>query len=371
MLRKNIRYLDILIFVIVAVIGYKIVDNYAVYLSFFKKLLTIISPFIYALIIAYILNPIMKLFEKRLKLKRGPAVGLTYLLFIGILFIIGLFVIPTLIDSIVSIAKEVPNYVETVQGWINTALKDERLFTLVNDAGVLQTITSLSSKIGVIIVNILEGSATSLLNITANVVMVGFGFLVSIYVLLDKERLIYNTKLLLGLIIGEKYSLKVLEALRLYHKMIGIYIGTKALDSLIIAIISLVGLIILKAPYAILLALIVGFTNMIPYFGPFIGEIVAAGVCIFVSPWKALAVFIFLLAVQQFDAWYLDPKLIGGKVGVRPFFIILGVTIGGGFFGAVGMLLASPTIATLKVYYDRKMYKYTSEHKEFVSRLQE
>ena len=87
--------------------------------------------------------------------------------------------------------------------------------------------------------------------------MVGFGFLVSIYVLLDKERLIYNAKLLLSLIIGEKYSLKVLEGLRLYHKMIGLYVGTKVLDSLIIAIIALIGLIILKAPYAILLALIV------------------------------------------------------------------------------------------------------------------
>lgn len=369
MLRKNIRYLDVLIFAVVAVIGYKIVDNYDAYFSFLKKLLTILSPFIYAIIIAYILNPIMKIFERRLKLKRGPAVALTYLIFAGILFIIGLYVIPSVIDSIVSIAKEVPSYVNTLQEWINNALKDERLFTLMKDAGVLQTITSLSSKIGVIIVNILEGSATSLLTITANVVMIGFGFLVSIYVLLDKERLIYNTKLLLTLILGEKYSLKILEALKLYNKMIGTYVGTKALDSLIIAIIALVGLIILKAPYAILLAIVVGFTNMIPYFGPFVGEIVAAIVCIFVSPWKALAVFIFLFAVQQFDAWYLDPKLIGDKVGVKPFFIILGVTIGGGFFGPVGMLLASPTIATIKIYYDRKMYKYTSEHKDLLKKL--
>ena len=95
----------------------------------------------------------------------------------------------------------------------------------------------------------------------------------------------------------------------------------------------MLGLLIVGAPYAPLVALIVGVTNMIPYFGPLIGEIVGAIVAVFVSPMKALIVFILLLCIQQFDAWYLDPKLIGKKVGVSPFGIILGVTIGGGFLG--------------------------------------
>lgn len=369
LLNKNIKYIDILVLVIVVVIGYKIVENYNVYFSLVKKFLTVLSPFIYAIIIAYILNPIMKLFENKLKLKRGLAVGLTYVLVAGLVIILGLYVVPSLIDSIVSIAKEIPTYVTKGQEWIMTALKDERLYDLMQQAGVLETITSISTKLGAILVGLLESSATSLITITANVVMIGFGFLVSIYVLLDKERLLYNAKVLLSMIAKEKYSVKILDGLRLYNKMIGTYVGTKALDSLIIAVIALVGLIILDAPYAILLAIVVGFTNMIPYVGPLVGEVIAAVVCIFVSPWKAVAVFIFLLALQQFDAWYLDPKLIGDKVGVKPFFIILGVTIGGGFFGPVGMLLASPTMATLKVYYDRKVYKYTKENSDLVKKL--
>ncbi len=369
LLNKNIKYIDILILVIVVVIGYKIVENYNVYFSFIKKVLTVLSPFIYAIIIAYILNPIMKLFENKLKLKRGLAVGVTYLLVAGMIVVLGIYVIPSLIDSIISIAKEIPTYVNEGQDWILAALKDERIYDLMKQAGVLETITSISTKLGTILVSLLESSATSLITITTNVVMAGFGFLISIYVLLDKERLIYNAKILLSMIAKEKHSEKILEGLRLYNKMIGTYVGTKALDSLIIATIALIGLIILDAPYAILLAIVVGFTNMIPYVGPLVGEIIAATVCIFVSPWKALAVFIFLLAVQQFDAWYLDPKLIGGKVGVKPFFIILGVTIGGGFFGPIGMLLASPTMATLKVYYDRKINKYTKENSDLVKRL--
>lgn len=114
--------------------------------------------------------------------------------------------------------------------------------------------------------------------------------------------------------------------------MIGVYIGIKAIDSAIIGFISLIGLLIVGEPYAPLIALIEGITNMIPYFGPLIGEVVGAGVAIFVSPMKAFMVFILLLCIHLFDAWYLDPKLIGKKVGVSPLGIILGVAIGGGFW---------------------------------------
>ena len=120
---------------------------------------------------------------------------------------------------------------------------------------------------------------------------------------------------------------------------------------------ALVLLNIVKSEYAFLLAVIVGITNMIPYFGPFIGEIVGFLFNVFVSPTKGLIVFLVLLALQLFDGWYLDPKLIGNKVGVRPLFIIVAVLIGGGFYGALGMLLASPTAATIKVYYERIMKK--------------
>ena len=120
---------------------------------------------------------------------------------------------------------------------------------------------------------------------------------------------------------------------------------------------ALVLLTIVKSEYAFLLAVIVGITNMIPYFGPFIGEIVGFLFNVFVSPTKGVIVFLVLLALQLFDGWYLDPKLIGDKVGVRPLFIIIAVLIGGGFYGALGMLLASPTAATIKVYYERIMKK--------------
>ncbi|MBY0756470.1 AI-2E family transporter [Clostridium sardiniense] len=366
---KNIKYKDVLIFALVAFIGYKIVDNYAVYLAVFKQFLVVLKPFMFALIFAYVLNPIMKLFEKRLKLKRGPAVGLTYFIVLGIIVLIGLYGIPSIIDSIVSITKDIPDYVSTVQGWVNSALENDKFYELMKDAGILQTLTSLSTKAGTILVSILESTAGSLVSITTDIIMFGFGFLISIYILLDKEKFIKQAKLLLMMLIGEKWGNKILNLTRVYNYMIGTYIGIKALDSLIIGLMSLVGLMVLKVPYAILLAVVVGFTNMIPYFGPFVGMVVCSIVAVFVSPWRALAVFIFLLALQQFDAWYLEPKLVSGKVGIGPFWVIFGVTLGGGFFGPLGMLLASPTMATIKIYYDKVVNKYKDEHKELVDSL--
>lgn len=361
---RSIKYKDLLIFALLAFIGYEIFINHSQIIAFFDKFLKVISPFIYAFIFAYVLNPIMKLFERKLNLKRGLAVAITYVIVTGIIIVVGVYIVPIVIDSIISITTEVPRYINVVQSWINSALHDDKMYVILKDAGVLNIVTNISTKAGTIFISLLEGLAGSLLSITADIVMIGFGFLSSIYVLADKENFIKQSKIIMAMILKKDKTKKMLDLLRTYNKMIGLYIGSKALDSLIIGIIALVGLMILKVPYAILLAIIVGFTNMIPYFGPFVGEVVCATVSIFVSPMLALAVFLFLLGLQQFDAWYLEPKIVGSRVGITPFLIILGITIGGGFFGTIGMLLASPTMATLKVYYDKMVVNFTRKHKE-------
>ena len=349
--RRNSIYKNVLIIAIIAIIGYKIVDNYDVYLSIFKKLLSVLAPFFYAIIFAYILNPLMKFFQKKLKLKKGAAVGLTYLCILIVLFLIGFYGIPALVDSIISITKEIPDYVNTVQGWVNNALQNDKFYALMQDAGVLKTLTSISSKVGGVAITALEGAVGSLLSITTGVIQIGFGLLISIYLLLDKENFIKQIKLIVIMVLKEKWGITVINLFKTYNQMIGTYIGVKAIDSTIIGFISLIGLMIIKVPYAILLAI-------------FVGMVVCALVEVFVSPMKAIIVFIFLLAVQQFDAWYLEPKLVGNKVGIGPFWIILGVTIGGGFFGALGMLLASPTVATITIYYDRLVNKFKSKHED-------
>lgn len=366
---KNIKYKEIIVLLLIIFVGYKVIDNYPAYLVVIKKFMGIIAPFMYAIIFAYILNPIMKFFERRLKFKRGLAVLLTYLVVLGIIVVIALYGIPSIIESIISITKEIPDYVNMVQNWLNSILKNARLNEFVQDTGLMTNVTSLSSKAGTILVSLLEGTTGSIITITTDIIKIAFGLLISIYMLLDKERFLKQIKLLLLMITGEKIGRKILDFVKIYNYMIGTYIGIKALDSLIIGIISLVGLMILRLPYAPLLALVVGVTNMIPYFGPFVGMLTCAIVALFITPFRALVVFIFLLALQQFDAWYLEPKLVSGKVGIGPFWVILGVTIGGGFFGPLGMILASPTVATIKIYYKKIVNKYKEKHEKIVDSL--
>lgn len=368
---KNIKYRDILIFGLVGLIGYKLIDNYQIAFDFISKLMSICAPFIYALLFAYILNPIMKMFEKQFKIKRGAAIGITYTIICLIVVVVSIYVVPSIIDSIISITTEIPRYMEITQSWINELLKNQNIYEMISDVGMLDHIGVISTKVGAILVGLLEGSVSSILAFTANLVKVILGLLISIYVLLDKEKLIRGTKMITYMVLKGKNGDRLISVVRTYHNMVGVYIGTKALDSLIIGLIALVGLFILKAPYAILIAIIVGFTNMIPYFGPFVGELVGAGIGIFVSPAMAITIFLFLLALQQFDAWYLDPKLIGAKVGVRPFILILAITIGGGFFGPIGMLLASPTMATINIFYHKRVDKFKRENKEMVNKIEE
>lgn len=368
---KNIKNRDILIVTLIIIVGYIAIDNYTLAFDFIRKLISIVSPFIYALVFAYVLNPIMKLCEKKLKLNRGLAVLLTYVLILGLIIILLIFVIPNIIDSIISMTSEIPTYMETVQGWVNSAIKNEDLYDLLKSAGLLEYIAGLSKEGGTLAIGILQGSVSSVFSITTNIVKIGFGFLVSIYVLLDKDNLIKGTKILIFMVLKEEKGQRLLFWARIYNKMIGAYIGTKALDSLIIGVMSLIGLIILKSPYAILLALVVGVSNMIPYFGPLFGEILGGIVGIFVSSSMAIGIVVFLLTLHQFDAWYLDAKLVGNKVGVRPFFIILGVIIGGGLFGTVGMLLASPTMATLNIMYEHKVAIFKARNKNLMKRLED
>jgi len=367
-INKNIKYRDILIFALIGVIGYKLIDNYDYFFNIGKKVLSIMSPFIYAMICAYVLNPIASFFEGKFKMTRVVSIAITYFMIVGLVFIVLFFTIPSIIDSILNITQKMPTYVEIVQKWINTLLENERIKGLIIQAGLLNKFEEISSQIGKVAIGLLQNLAMYLVSFTSNLLNVILGFLISVYVLADKEKFVKGARIITYMILKEEHGTKLITFIRTYNKMIGVYIGIKAIDSAIIGSIALIGLVVVGEPYAPLVALVEGVTNMIPYFGPLIGELVGAVVAIFISPMKALIVFILLLCIHLFDAWYLDPKLIGKKVGVSPFGIILGVTIGGGFWGPVGMLLGSPTMATINIYYEKVLLKFKENNPNLVKK---
>lgn len=358
---KNIKNKDLLITIVIALlislVGFKIIENYSYFFNILNKLWSLLLPVIYGLIFAYILNPLVKLIRRKFNLKEGLAILSAYLLLLALVVLTSIYFIPNMVNSAIDITKNMPSYIQEAQGWINKILNNESIKEIISATGTMDNINQIITQVGSMAVALLEGSLNYIVTISSQLVKIFLGLLISIYVLVDKERLIRETKKVLFLILKEKKAIKLIEVTRIYHNMVGTYIGIKAIDSSIIAAMALVLLTIVKSEYAFLLAVIVGVTNMIPYFGPFIGEVVGFLFNVFVSPTKGLIVFLVLLVLQLFDGWYLDPKLIGDKVGVRPFFIILAVLVGGGFYGALGMLLASPTIATIKIYYERLMKK--------------
>ncbi len=139
------------------------------------------------------------------------------------------------------------------------------------------------------------------------------------------------------------------------------YIIGKMIDSLIVGIICFMGLWFLKAPYALLMAIIVGVTNMIPYFGPFIGAVPAVIITLFTSPITALWVTLFIIVLQQLDGYIIGPFILGDSVGLSPFWIILAILIGGGLFGILGMLICVPVMAVVRNMFSRYINRRLDE----------
>lgn len=350
----KIKYLDIIKIVITIMVTIKIIDNYELFFQWVKKIFSIVSPFIYAFIIAYILNPIMKFFEDRFKFNRGKSILTTYILIVAIFTVFSAYLMPKIVTSIMDIIKNIPEFTKISQNYFNTLLADERIKSILLSTGDMELKPDfIVSKVSSFLATILNTFLLKTVSFTNSFVKWLFGFIISIYILMDKENLMELGKKLVYILLRKKSADGVLEFLWNLHDMIGVYIGTKAIDSTIIGVMAFVGLVVIKSPYSLLIALIVGITNMIPYFGPFIGMIVAFTINIFFSPIKAIIVLVFLFLLQQFDAWYLDPKLIGDKVGLKPFAVIFAVTLGGGLYGPIGMILGVPILAAIKTYIDK------------------
>lgn len=269
---KKIRYFDLVIAIVIAFISIKVIDNYKVLFAALGKLMSIISPFIFALIIAYILNPIMSFFERKFKLRRGLSILITYILIIVAITLFIVDLLPKITSNILDMVKNIPQFTVIAQEWFNNLLDNEGIKNVLNSTGNLNIRPDfVVSKLSNIISTILDTILSKTLSITNSFIKWVFGFIISIYVLADKEKFIETTKKFIYIIMKEKKADKFLNFFRNIDYMIGLYIGTKAIDSSIIATIAFVGLSIIKSPYTLLIAIIVGITNMIPYFGPFVG----------------------------------------------------------------------------------------------------
>ena len=358
--RENSKYIKLTLSLIVTYIIIKLLEYTPALLDKLSSIYTILGPFIIAFIIAYALNPIVNLIMKKTKLSRNISIALTYILFVSLICLISLYIFPGLYSTTKDLIEALPGITSNAQNMI-----DKIILQINNNPDLAKNLSTVDfntiiSSASKLFNSLLSQTLTGAISVTTSIVNMIFGFLISIYILIDKDKFISFTKKATLTIFGRNIGSEIINFVKILNINLGSYIGIKAIDSSIIGFIAIIGLSILGTKYALLLAVIVGFTNMIPYFGPFIGIFITFLVNLFAGNFKlALISSIFLFLLQQFDAWYLDPKLVGNKIGLSPFIVILAVTIGGAIYGPLGMIISTPVASVINFYVNKALQKYS------------
>lgn len=352
-----------------SIIIYQILDNAGILLDklgdYFSTIRILLRPFIIGAFIAYLLNPGVRWFENKVYLKieglknKGKLVRVIsiltiYLIFIGLITLTALRVAPQIAHNIRDISRRVPEYFNYTSNIINQwiyELEAEGIYNVTEHAE--RSIQDIFHRTSVILDYILDNIVNSIMSITSGVLNFVLALIISFYILLDKESFKVGIEKLLCVFMADQNVLKIKDFGREADELFGKFIVGKSIDSFIIGFMCIVGLSLMNIRYALLLGVIVGLTNMIPYFGPFIGGIPATIVTFFDSPVKALWVILFILALQQFDGLFLGPKILGDSVGLSPFWIIFSIVVGGGIAGVLGMFLGVPVFAIIRLLITR------------------
>jgi predicted PurR-regulated permease PerM len=358
----KIPYLRLIPILIIAFVLYKLIDNFGMFIQGIKFFLSIISYITWAFCIAYLLNPIMVFIEKKLKVGRAISMLAVYILFAGFVTFFAVVIAPVIVKNMWELIENIPRYVVTTREWLNTLTIDSEWIDKEEILGLVQQNASYfveRSK------DLLELSLTeiikNMISFTSALVKFLIGSAISIYLLKDKETLINSLKRLSYAVLKKSHADVLMDVAGKANRMISRFLLGKAIDSLIIGIICFIGLSILNVRYTLLISLIVGVTNMIPYFGPIFGAVPAVLLTLFYDPLKAIWVLLFLFVLQQFDGWILGPRILGISVGLKPFWIIVGILVGGGLFGVIGMLLGVPCAAVIRIFLSEYINRRLSE----------
>lgn len=338
-------------------------------------LVEILMPFIVGGVIAYLLAPVYNVlcrnldYSLSLKLKprrarqlaNGLSVLLSLLLALGLVVGLVALVVPQLISSVMGLINAMPGYLDQTGAWLDQVFQHYNLglsvqqafdnFTvdfetwLTND--LLPSLQDLSKQLGAGVNSFLGGVFNGVLAVFQVLKNFVLGLIVAAYLLADKERLSALAKKLLYAVLGVQRGNGAMIRIRYIHKVFGGFLLGKLLDSLIIGILCFIGTSLLRLPYTLLVSVVIGVTNVIPFFGPFLGAVPCGLLILLTSPIKCVYFIIFILALQQFDGNILGPKILGNTTGLSAFSVLFAIILFGGLFGFVGMIIGVPLFAII------------------------
>ncbi len=316
------------------------------------EVISIFMPIIIGFVMAYLFNFILRFYEEKVfrfnilkkskpKLVRFMGLILTYATVALLIFIFMKFVFPQILSSIMGLVNDIPSYVSKITDLVNDfnskyEIQEEYYNFIVEKwneyrDSIIRFATNLIPVLGNIVKNILSS--------VWNIVL---GIIVSIYLLIDKERFLGLSKKTTRALFSEERASRIIELANRGNNIFGKFLSGKILDSFIIGILTFVVITIFKMPYTILISFIVGITNIIPFFGPFIGAIPSAIIILFVSPIKALWFLVIILVIQQIDGNIIGPKILGDSLGISAFWILFSLLVSGKLFGLLGMIVGVP-----------------------------
>ncbi|WP_250675092.1 AI-2E family transporter [Paraclostridium ghonii] len=340
-----------------SIIFYRIASDTGVFMGKIGNVISTLQPFIIGGVIAYLLNFILVFIEEKIlsndkldklkpKSKRAIGILLTYIVAFILLALFIQFVLPQLAESILGLVNDIPTYVTDLSNILTKYTKDLNLDKEYLDIAVtkfndfISYFISIAAGIFPVIGQTLGIVASSVWNIV-------LGVIVSIYLLIDKERFCALGRKVVCAIFNEKHATRILQLVDRSNTTFGKFISGKIIDSVIIGILTFIVLTIFKMPYVLLISVIIGITNIIPFFGPFIGAIPSTIIILFVSPVQALWFILIIIVIQQIDGNIIGPKILGDSIGISAFWILFSLLVGGRLLGLVGMIIGVPLFAII------------------------
>ena len=348
-----------------------------------SKINSILAPVFYGLILAYLMTPLLNAIEKKFVRplfdkenwgRKNPkrdnhirtlSVCLTLFIVIMILYLFFSSVIPQVYSSIQSIISQYSVYTENLNDWINSTMENnpdiaKYLSSLVNDFSseaddflndiALPAIKNLLLPNMNDILSTVSASVIKVLSFIWNIII---GLVISVYVLAGKEKFAQGSVRLCYAFLERSTANRFVDNVRFTHRTFIGFLGGKVIDSAIVGVLCYISCLILRMPYALLVSVIVGVTNIIPFFGPYIGAIPSTLIILLVDPKKALTFIIFIIILQQIDGNFIGPKILAQSTGITSFWIIFAITLFGGLFGVMGMIIGVPVTAVIISFIER------------------
>ncbi len=335
-----------LLLVVLGILCYMGISHFDTVWAFLRSGWAILSPFVWGAVIAYLLDFIVRALDHGfLRGRRALRVLLAYVIaafFIGVLLML---LVPQLISSVKMLITNIPAYFSSMEQYLSV------LQNHLSDSAQLEKLLGSYEEVLKAVTDAISGLFPHVINygmaLGSGLVSTLTALMFSIYMLLDKEKLLKQAKKLVFTFLPETHARRTLRVLARTNQTFGGFIGGKIIDSLIIGVLCFIICAILRIPYALLVSVVVGCTNVIPVFGPFLGAIPCGFILLIVNPFSSVEFLIMILILQQFDGNVLGPKILGESTGLSALWVLFSIIVGGSLLGFVGMLIGVPAFAVI------------------------